>query len=120
MRRDKSLNEITRSLVKFRSARNKKKNYFLYCLCEKLYLENFGRRKSFKIVATSQSLPWKTVHRRFYDIQKEMKKNGIRFKDLIELRHKELFNKSDKSVFESRLERVKSLSDIDAYISECY
>lgn len=117
MRRDRGLNLITSSLGKYRAARNKKKNYFIYCLCQRLYDENYGRRKSFKIVAEGLSLPSGTVHRRFYDVEKEMKQRGISYRGLIQLRYKELFNERDKLTIDAMLHGLKSQKNIDEFIS---
>jgi len=84
------LEQVVSSLKSYYTSIKKHQRYYSYCLCERLWLAGYGRRLSFKLAAEIQGKPSSSVHRRFYDVLNELKKQGLHYQDLIsteEMRH---------------------------------
>ena len=79
----KPLEKVATSLKSYYTNIKKQQHYYNYCLCERLWLGDYGRRQSFRIAAAIQDIPSTSAHRRYYDVLKELKEKGIRYEELI-------------------------------------
>jgi len=69
----------------FFGSRNRKQQnkYFIFALCEKLKQKHFGTRETFRVVGNYLFNESSSVHRRYYEIQKELKAKNYSIDEII-------------------------------------
>jgi len=98
------LDKVAKNINSYFINWRKKTKYKNYYLCDRLYMEALcGRRESFRIVAKMLNIPEKSSHRRFYDVQKELKDKGMKIDNVLSI---EEIYQLDRSI-----ERVKRYPD---------
>jgi len=94
---DDLLSKVTNKLLLGPLNRKRQDRYFIFALCEKLKQNKIGTRESFRRVAKHLgSYKATTIHRRFYEIQDELKENNYSVEEVIRIY--KLGDKLDKAL----------------------
>jgi len=105
----KELRIIANNLLSYCILKTKQDPELIYCLCYRLWLEDYGRRESFRIAGACLNIPYGSAHRRFYDVQEKLKKKGLRYEDIV---------KDKIKIIDHYIEEIKRYKDVSEYVKK--